>query len=475
MLSKYSYIFKGIGRFLSLQYHIQVDINITPKQAPCRSILIHLKEAFKKEIDKMLQASVIKPVKEATPWINSFILVEGKDKSGNPKLHICLEPMNLNKAVISELYHFKTPEDITHLIANSCIKTLCNCKKGYWHQELDESSSFLTTFNTEFGRFWYTVMPFGITIAGDVFKQMLDQCFSHLKNIIIIADDIMIVGKNQEEHDLALTSLLDTARKCSFRLNYDKLQYKKTEVDFFGQTYMIDGHKLAQTKVSTINTMLELTFRKEVQSFIGMIIYLSKFSARPSKLSEPIRELSKERVPFNWGPEHREAFDAIKKELVKAPILAYCNPNKEVLQTDASIKGLGTCLLQHGKPVYFASKALTATQKGYVAIELESLAVAWAMDKFHHFLYGTHFIPEMDQKPLEAIQSKSLNQTTPQLQRILIWTFPYHFKVCHIPGPMNQLADCLSRLGNQKDNIKLPKLYVYQITSQLKARSDTLN
>ena len=63
----------------------------------------------------------------------------------------------------------------------------------------------------------------------------------------------------------------------------------------------------------------------------------------------------------------------IKKELVKVPILAYYDPNKEmVLQTDASIKGLGACLLQHGKPVYFASNALTETQKGYIAIELES-------------------------------------------------------------------------------------------------------
>ena len=91
-----------------------------------------------------------------------------------------------------------------------------------------------------------------------------------------------------------------------------------------------------------------------------------------------------------------------------------------VPQTDASIKGLGACLLQNGKPVYFTSKALTETQKGYVAIELESLAVAWAMEKFHHFLYGSHFILETDQKPLEAILSKSLNHATPQLQRILI-------------------------------------------------------
>ena len=308
----------------------------------------------------MLPAGIIKLFKESTLWINSFILIEGKDKSGNLKLCICLDLMNLNKAFIHEPYHIKTPEDIAHLIAYSCILTVCDCEKGYWHQELNEASSFLTTLNTEFRRFWYTVMLFGITIAGDIFQRKVDQCFSHLKNVIIIAGDIIVVGKSQKEHDLALTTLLETARQCNVWLKYDKLQYKKTEVDFFGETYMIDGCKPMQTKVSTITTMPELSCKKEVQLFIGMINYLSKFSARLSKPSEPIRELSKERVPFNWGPEHREASNAIKKELVKAPILAYYDPNKEtVLQTDASVKGLGACLLQQGKPVYFASEALT--------------------------------------------------------------------------------------------------------------------
>ena len=147
----------------------------------------------------MLQAGVFKPVHEATPWINSFVLVEGKDKLGNLKLHICLDPTNQNKAVIREPHHFRTPEDITHLLADACIMTACDSKKGYWHQKLDEASSYLTTFNTELGRFRYTVMPFGATLAGDVFQCKLDQCFASIKQVIVIADDIMIVGKQQNQ------------------------------------------------------------------------------------------------------------------------------------------------------------------------------------------------------------------------------------------------------------------------------------
>ena len=110
-----------------------------------------------------------------------------------------------------------------------------------------------------------------------------------------------------------------------------------------------------------------------------------------------------------------------------------------------------------------------------MVIEIESFAVAWAMGKCHHFLYASHFILETDQKPLEAVLSKSLNQATPRLQRILIRTFLYHFIVCYIQGITNQLGNCLSRLGDQKDTIKLPKHHVYQIPHQLSARSDSLN
>ena len=111
----------------------------------------------------------MKPVHQATPQIDSFVIVEEKDKLGNLKLGIYLDQTNLNKAVVSEPYYFKTPEDIAHLLVEVCFITVCDCRKGYWYQQL-EASSFLTMFNTELGRFQYTVMPFGATVAGDVFQ-----------------------------------------------------------------------------------------------------------------------------------------------------------------------------------------------------------------------------------------------------------------------------------------------------------------
>ena len=167
-------------------------------------------------------------------------------------------------------------------------------------------------------------MPFGVTVAGDVFQCKLDQCFGKIRQVIVIADDIMIVGykQNHSDHDQAFTTLLETARRYNVKLNYEKLQYKKDEVDFLERLcdHIASGHKPDKNKVSVI-TAMSCTNKQEskLQSFIGMINYLSKFSPRLSEIAESIRELAKEKVPFNWGPEHQSALIQMKKRNCRCP------------------------------------------------------------------------------------------------------------------------------------------------------------
>ena len=92
ILCEYPDVFEGIGKFPEPDYQIQIDPSVPPKQALCQPIPIHLKEKFQQEINKMLQVGVLTLVHEAIPWINRFVLVESKDKSGNLRLCICLDP-----------------------------------------------------------------------------------------------------------------------------------------------------------------------------------------------------------------------------------------------------------------------------------------------------------------------------------------------------------------------------------------------
>ena len=204
--------------------------------------------------------------------------------------------------------------------------------------------------------------------------------------------------------------------------------------------------------------------------------FLSMFSPRMAEISEPLHQLTCKGIPFIWGPEHTEAFQLLKREISTTPILRYYDPKKPVvLQTDACTKGLGAVLLQDGHPVYFASKSLTAAQQNYVAIELEALAVSWAVQKFHHYLYETSFTLQSDQKPLQAILSKSLVEATPWMQRLLLPTIPDDMAVEYIKGETNSIADCLSSAPVAKDTIKLPILQVNQITAHARCTQNRID
>ena len=104
-------------------YTISRSILVSHPNKPPVDQSQYILNSLSRKKNKMLQTGVLKPVNQATPWINSFVLVEGKDKLGNLKLRICLDPTNLNKAIVHEPYHFKTPEDIAHLLAEACVIT----------------------------------------------------------------------------------------------------------------------------------------------------------------------------------------------------------------------------------------------------------------------------------------------------------------------------------------------------------------
>ena len=123
---------------------------------------------------------------------------------------------------------------------------------------LDEASSYLTMFNTKTGRYRFTVMPFGIMVAGDIFQQKLDECIGHIKNLIVIGDDIIVIGKhyNHKDHDLAFTTLLQTARRCNIKLNYDKLRFKCTEVNFMAKLIQLMGTSQHKTRSQLLSRCL---------------------------------------------------------------------------------------------------------------------------------------------------------------------------------------------------------------------------
>ena len=116
-----------------------------------------------------------------------------------------------------------------------------------------------------------------------------------------------------------------------------------------------------------------------------------------------------------------------------------------IVQADASLRGLGACLIQDGKPIAFASKSLSGAESHYANIERELLAVVFACIRFNTYLQGHRFTVQSEHKPLEMIHLKSLHNAPPHLQRMLLQLQKYDMKIEYRPGSEMLLADVLSR------------------------------
>ena len=151
---------------------------------------------------------------------------------GGKKVRLCLDPKDLNKNIKREHYYSKTIDEILPLLHGSKKISAGDTNKGYYHVELDYESSLLCTFNTPFGRFRPTRLPFGVTIAQDIFQRRLDEILKDVPNAAGIADDILVFGADDIEHDQSFINMLETCRRNNVSLNSEKLQFKQEKVSF---------------------------------------------------------------------------------------------------------------------------------------------------------------------------------------------------------------------------------------------------
>lgn len=213
-----------------------------------------------------------------------------------------------------------------------------------------------------------------------------------------------------------------------------------------GQVFSSKGTSPDKTYVNAINNFKTPENKTDLLRVLGMAKFLARFVPNMSKITAPLRHLTRQDVTWSWSREHDEALNNLRKLITQAPVLQYFDPNKEVtIQCDASKDGLGACLLQNNHPIGFVSRSLTKSEQMYSQIEKELLAISFAVAKFHYYIYGREVSVQSDHKPLEAIFKKNLNNVSPRLQRLLLKLAGYDLNVCFTPGSQLHIADFLSR------------------------------
>ena len=139
-------------------------------------------------------------------------------------VQICLDPKHLNKVIHRPHYHLQTLSDILPELSGARYFTKLDARSGYWTIKLDNDSSYLTTFNTPYGRYRFLRLPFGLKSAQVEFQCKIDYCYAGLRGAVAIVDDVLVNGKTRAEHDYNLKAALQRAGQMGIKLNDEKLE-----------------------------------------------------------------------------------------------------------------------------------------------------------------------------------------------------------------------------------------------------------
>ena len=282
----YADVFQGLGKFPGEPYKLRLKPDAVPAKHRPRRVPVHLQDAFHEEVERLVEIDVLEKVTEPTEWVNSFVIVEKVIDSSNAhspnhvikkSIRLCIDPKDLNEALEREPYYSRSIDELISMFAGAKVFTIVDMDKGYWQVVLHPESRKLTCMAFDIGRYQFKRLPMGSKVASDIFQRMLDSVYISLPGVTGIADDMVIFGRNEEEHDRNLILFLETTRKNGLVLNKKKLQFKKEEVSFFGHRWNSTGISPDPKKTESILKMQFPPDKETMHSF-----------ARTGELSQPI-------------------------------------------------------------------------------------------------------------------------------------------------------------------------------------------
>ncbi|XP_059095941.1 uncharacterized protein LOC131890587 [Tigriopus californicus] len=409
-----------------------------------------------KEVQTMLEAmcvqKIIEPVGDVpTKWCHPIVVVPKSDGS----FRLCVDLTRLNTEVVRSIHPTKTPaEAISGFQSTDEYFLKLDLVKGYWQMPLDPNSQELTTFITPFGKYRFLRSPMGFISTGDSFSYRGDIAMSGL-NVQKVIDDMAAGAKEYPDLIRLTCNILERCVRYGMTVNAKKSVIGGArDIDFVG--FRISRNKIEADpeKVDAIRRFPPPEDRRDLRSFLGLVNQLGQFSSSIAKTAEPLRGLLKTKNTFLWLPEHVVAFNEVKRALTSPPILGmYTIGAETVLQTDASkLKGLGFVLLQRledqWRLIQCGSRFLKDAETRYAIVELEALAIYWAIRKCRTYLAGMeHFKVLSDHKPLQTIFNQQMLNAieNPRILNYRSRLSSFKFTVEWRCGKTHFIPDALSR------------------------------
>lgn len=432
-------------------------------------------EDVRNHLQDLLHAGIIK--ESRSPYASPIVIVRKK----NGTIRMCVDYRFLNGRTIPDQYTTPCIDDVLDSLTGSKWFSVLDLRSGYYQISMAEDDKEKTAFICPLGFYQFERMPQGITGAPATFQRLMERAVGdmHLLQVLVYLDDLIIFGRSLEEHEERLLKVLDRLGEVGLKVSLDKCQFCLPKVKFLGHIVSADGVSPDPAKLAAVTNWPQPTNLKTLQSFLGFCGYYRRFIQNYSAIVRPLTELTKGYAPTQKSKKHlkdpnksylpvseplgarwdqacTDAFHQVIHCLTRAPVLAFADPNKSyILHVDASLKGLGAVLYQEHpdglRPVAFASRKLSQSEKNYPIHQLEFLSLKWAVvDKFNDYLYGARFTVRTDNNPLTyVLTTAKLNAVG---HRWLAALSTYQFDVQYRPGRHNIDADLLSRSMPDEQN-----------------------
>lgn len=444
----------SLGRCTKTTVKLDLKPDQRPVFRPKRPVAYAMYQAVDEELDRLERLKILTPT-DYSDWAAPIVVV----RKASGAIRICGDySTGLNDALQPHQYPLPLPQDIFVKLANCKVFSIIDMSESYLQVPVDDSTSTLLTINTHRGLYKVNRLAPGVKAAPGAFQQLVDTMLAGLEHTCGYIDDVIVGGKDEEEHWRNLNALFQRLQEFGFTVRLEKCSFGREQIKYLA--HMLDQHGIRPdpAKVEAIKQMPAPKDVSEVRSFLGAVNFYGKFVPQMRALRSPLDDLLKTGAKFDWTPQCQRAFDEFKTILSSDLLLTHYNPDLDIIvSADASSVGLGATISHRFpdgsiKVVQHASRALAPAERNYSQTDREGLAIIYAVTKFHRMIFGRKFLLQTDHQPLLRIFGSKKGipvYTANRLQRWALTLLSYDFTMKYVATEKFGDADILSRLINR--------------------------
>ena len=416
---------------------------------------IHFREPGKRALDELEEAGVIKLIGHSVPrpfcTRGFFVLKTDKVEDG---VRLVTDYSEVNKVIERPEHPMTSGANLLKQIpAKARVLAKLDFVKGYYQVKLAEVSQHITAFITEWGTYIYLRAPMGLSASSDEFNRRSDDALAGQEGYLKLVDDLLVYAETEEQLFERLTSIMERCQKANIALSKKKFEISR-RIKFAGYVISEEGTHPSEERLTAIREYPQPKSQTDIRSYTSLAAGVGNYHPDVAHLSKPLTDVQGKQT-FQWNEDMERSFLHSKKVLSGPATLKHFDPKMATsLITDACKIGLGYLLIQQKdidkkefNLIECGSRKTTAAEANYSPCSLETLGVAWAMNKCRFYLLGMpSFRVLTDHRTLEKHFRKPLSEIqNPTQLRLREKCIEYNFSVVWIAGKYNVMADALSR------------------------------